>query len=365
MVSTRDNGRLPLLSGTSLDAPDLESDSEVVVQSPAADVPLDDESHELWGGSEPNLSEIWRHSGWRRDRRKVWQSFRRTGQSIGRCLAFCDCGRSAFVYRTPDPPHEYFLAGSSCHDRFCVPCARVRGDRLALSILDTLDGRPVRFVTLTLKHSDHPLADQLDHLYSSFRRLRQTTLWRKICQGGCAILEIAHSASSDAWHPHFHILIHGGYVPQALLKAAWLKATGDSSIVDIRMVRSEHHVSRYVSKYVSKPFDRSIIDRPELLDELIVATHKRRMVITFGSWRGIRLTQTAGDHDWQLLGSFDDVARAAQAGDAESIRALRWVAGDRFDDVLDLIEAGIPPPLEAQAPNPQQQWEWAVGAPFL
>lgn len=349
---------------TSLDPPDLESDSDSFNQTPATDVPLDDQSHDLWPGSEPTLSEIWRHSCWRRDRRKVWDAIRRTNQSVSRTMAFCDCGASAFVYRTPEPPHEYFLAGSSCHDRFCVPCARVRGDRLALTILDTLDGRPVRFVTLTLKHAQQPLSDQLDHLYASFRRLRQTALWKKACKGGCAILEITHSDTSNAWHPHFHVLVHGGYVPQALLKAAWLKATGDSSIVDIRMVQSEHHISRYVSKYVSKPFDRSVIDRPSLLDELILGVHKRRMVITFGTWRGIRLTQTAGDHDWELLGSMDDVARQAQAGDAESLRALRFIAGDRTDDVLDLIEAGIPPPPPVKAPNPQRQWEWAVGTPL-
>lgn len=363
MCDTVPGNNRPVLFPTSLDPPELESDSGAVIPSPAPDVPLDDQSHELWGGSEPTLSEIWRHSCWRRDRRKVWQALRRTRASVSRAMAFCDCGRSAFVYRTPAPPHDYFLAGSACHDRFCVPCARARGDRLSASILEALDGRPVRFITLTLKHSNQPLSDQLDHLYASFRRLRETALWRKATQGGCAILEITRSASSDAWHPHFHCLVNGGYMPQGLLRAAWLKATGDSSIVDIRMVQSEHHVARYVAKYVAKPFCREAIDQQDLLDELILGVHKRRLVVTFGSWRGIRLTATAGDHDWELLGSMDDVARAAFDGDAECIRALRRVAGDRFDDVLDLVEAGIPPPPAVPAPRPQRQWEWAVGCP--
>ena len=148
-----------------------------------------------------------------------------------------------------------------------------------------------------------------------------------------------------------------------LLREAWLSATGDSSIVDIRMVRSASHIHKYVAKYVSKPCSRDVIDRPGQLDELIAATHKRRMVITYGSWRGIRLTQTAGDHDWELLGSLDDVARQAYHGDAESIRALRWIAQDRYSDVLDCIEAGLPPPPPVAAPDPQQQWEWAVTYP--
>jgi len=348
---------------TSLDPPDLESDSDYSSPAPTPDVALDDPSHRLSPSDRPTLAEIFRHSGWRRDRRRVWRALGRTRQSFSRVQAFASCGASAYVYRTPDPPHEYFLAGSSCHDRFCVPCARVRGDRLALEILHTLDGQPVRFLTLTIRHTDSPLSDQLDHLYASFRRLRATTLWKRSCSGGCAILEITHSDTSDAWHPHLHVLMHGGYISQSLVKAAWLKATGDSSIVDIRMVRSEDHIARYVSKYVAKPFDRSIIDREDLLDELIIATRNRRMVVTFGGWRGIRLTQTAGDHDWELLGSLDDVARAARSGDAESMRALRYVAGDRTDDVLDLVVAGLPPPRPVQAPDPQQQWEWAVTYP--
>ncbi len=348
---------------TPVHPPDLESDSEVGIPSPAQDVPLNDSSHGVSPFDRPTLAEIWRHSGWRRDRRRVYQALQRTDQTFSRYQAFASCGSAAYVYRTPEPPHEYFVAGSACHDRFCVPCARARGDRLAHSILDTLDGRPVRFITLTLKHSNQPLSDQLDRLYASFRRLRATTLWKGLCKGGCAILEVTHSPSTDNWHPHFHCLVHGGYVPQGLLKAAWLKATGDSSIIDIRMVKSEGRIARYVTKYVAKPFERSLIDRPELLDELILSLRGRRMVITFGTWRGIRLTQSAGDHDWELLGSMEDVARSARAGDSESMRALRWIAGDRTDDVLDLIEAGLPPPREVKAPNPQLQWEWALGCP--
>jgi len=131
-------------------------------------------------------------------------------------------------------------------------------------------------------------------------------------------------------------------------------------VVDIRMVRNLEKIARYVAKYVSKPFDRSIIDQSELLDELITATKKRRMVLTFGDWRGIRLTHTVEDRDWEMLGSLDSIARAAHSGDVESMRALRYVTGNRIDDVLALVESGLPPPRPGPEPNSQDHWEWAV-----
>lgn len=51
--------------------------------------------------------------------------------------------------------------------------------------------------------------------------------------------------------PHLHILWRGGFVPQKWLSAQ-MKERIAAPVVDVRMVRGEGEVARYVAKYISK-----------------------------------------------------------------------------------------------------------------
>ncbi len=280
-------------------------------------------------------------------------------QTVARIQAFQSCGAFAFVYQSVKAPYEYRLGGSSCHDRFCVPCAADRSRNLATNVLNALNHEPARFLTLTLKTNDGPLATQIDRLYSCFATLRKRHLWQSRVTGGCAFTEVKWSNNTEAWNVHVHCIIHGAFLPKWELSKAWHEITGDSMIVDLRIIRDQDHIARYITKYASKPIDNTFTNRQPLLDEVIRAMHGRRLCFTFGTWRGIKLTELPVPGDWVNLGSFDDVLRQARDGDPDALRAVTYIAKDRTDFLLRSVAVARAPPLVPVYHRDQLLLPWA------
>lgn len=304
------------------------------------------------------LADTFRHSGWRRTRGLIYASLHRTEQSASRQNAFCSCGWKSFVYRTVDPPHTYRLAGSACHDRFCVPCARDRSRCISGNILEKMKGDAARFITLTLKHSDQPLADQLNRLYHSFQKLRQRAAWKRHVSGGCAFIEVKWIHNTKSWHPHLHCVVQGRYFPQNLLRSLWNSVTTDSFVTDIRTASDEGRIASYVAKYASKPVNDTFLNVPALLDEVVTALRGRRLCHTFGTWRGLRLTQVPDGRAWESIGSLHDVCLRALDGDPESQDAIRVICGDRASEMLAAVRFARPPPKIERPSAEQPTFTW-------
>jgi hypothetical protein len=309
-------------------------------------------------GDAPGLAETFRHSGWHRRRQLIFDALHRTGQSRTRLEAFQECGCRAYIYRTVDPPHKYRLAGSSCRDKLCSPCAGDRSRCIATNVLNRMAGKPARFITLTLKHCTDPLAEQVGRLQKAFARLRTSQVWRRHVIGGAAFVEVKWIEESASWHPHFHVICEGSYFPRQELSAAWLKITGDSWITDIRFVKDDGKISRYVCKYASKPVNDTFIGRPDRLDEVVATFRGRRLCHTFGTWRGLKLTESPCERDWVSIGSFHDVALAALAGDVESMEAIEAVCRERTSNVLAAVEFARPPPVAQEPVASQLTFAW-------
>lgn len=305
------------------------------------------------GSGSGGLAETFRHSGWRRNRGLVYASLRRTRQSVSRIVSFSSCGFTAFVYRTVDPPHKYRLAGSSCHDRFCTPCARDRSRTISANVLAHLKGRSVRFVTLTIRHTGQALPGQLTRLYRCFAKLRARAAWSRHVKGGGAFLEIKWVESSQSWHPHLHLVVEGRFFPQNLLKAEWHRVTGDSTVVDIRAIEDERRIAHYIVKYASKTVNDTFINRADRLDQAVQALHRRRLCLTFGTWRGLQLTNSPNERDWEALGSLHDVCMRAISGDSEAAFAIEQVCGSRAAEMLDAVHLAIPPPTATKPADSQ------------
>lgn len=106
-----------------------------------------------------------------------------------------------------------------------------------------------RLLTLTARPSDYPSAKaQLDSMRANWR-----SLWKQIrrrqgpsARGYVVIVELHRNH-----RPHLHILLDCGYLPQRWVSARWNELSG-SPIVDIRAVKSERGVARYLAKYLAK-----------------------------------------------------------------------------------------------------------------
>lgn len=244
-----------------------------------------------------------RHSGWTRHRRRVWDSLMRTGQSRSRMDRFANCGSGCTVFWSPSR-RDWTLRANYCRDRCCQPCGVARSRFVRDAVVDFIGTRTVRFVTFSLKHTPHlTLTEQIDRLYEAFSNLRRKKLYRSLVRGGCAVLEVK-IGKDLLWHPHLHCLLEGSYLPQKDLSREWLKVTGDSYIVDVRLVGQQRNEVHYVCAYVGKPLDASIYAVPSRLDEFIKAIKGRRLILCFGTWRELDLdAEPEGADDWIAVGS--------------------------------------------------------------
>lgn len=162
-------------------------------------------------------------------------------------------------------------------------------------------------MTLTLLASVVPLREQLTRLYLCFRKLRLTKTWKRCVTGGAAFLEVTLNEGTQKWHPHLHLILEGKYYPQEQLSRDWFKLTGDSKIVDIRLINSRNAAAIYVTKYATKAHDHKITRNPEPFAELILAVKSRKLIMPFGTWRKWKLTEKTEDPDWQYLGPLDEL----------------------------------------------------------
>lgn len=253
------------------------------------------------------------HSGHARERKALYEAYRALGRH--RILhRFVNCGSDVrvFVRRRIGDELQIRLACHRCKDRFCPVCARCRSTILASNVAALIRKRActVRLVTLTLRHSDTPLKDQLRRLTQSFNALKRREWWKARVRGGVMFTEIK-IGRDNRWHVHCHIIAEGDFLDSQQLSAEWHSVTGDSPVVDVRAVKDLDHAARYVAKYGSKPCDRSVLFQPSRLTEAIQALRGSRLCTTFGEWRGTRLSSPSEDNDnvgWVEVGTLKSIA---------------------------------------------------------
>lgn len=248
-----------------------------------------------------NLVNSFCHTGWAHDRRRIWLALAEADVGPSRIRRFAQCCSVWYLFRHKKDRQRYQVAPNHCRDRFCVVCGRARQARIAENLARYLQGTTPRLLTLTLRHTNTPLTDQLDRLYASFRKLRQTPIFRNHADGGIAFLELTIGKADGLWHPHLHILLLGGFIPQAAIRAQWLAITGDSDVVDIRSVKAVQEAVRYVAKYATKPATAGVIRSPVHLREAVTALAGRRMLLAFGCCSRWTLARSTEPTHWEFL----------------------------------------------------------------
>lgn len=208
-----------------------------------------------------------------------------------------------------------------------------------------LKGHAVRFVTLTLKHDDSDLSGKLDRLHECFDALRERSLWQNAVDAGVAFIEVKHNVETGRWHPHLHVLCIGRYLPQQSLKSDWLAVTGDSHVVDVRLVKDESKVVQYVTKYITKPCTNDLYRDQAALCEAIRALRGRRLVTTFGTWRGHALLKNQNMQDWTPLMPWPELLSRCRDGDPIAIDIYRSVAKTEWIADETYVDDARPPPF--------------------
>jgi hypothetical protein len=316
---------------------------------------------------------VFRHSGWKKQRRETFEALCRVQPGSMATYRFSVCGCGAFIQESvpgttapaqasgqvgiplvaartpltssPTPQQASGSAGScaakprqvrcvanTCHHRLCVPCQRSVGRIVQQNLREHMKGKTARFVTLTLRHSNTPLRDQIDRLMKSWQALRRRKDIAPAFVGGVAILETKVSERDGLWHVHLHILTEGCWLDHRDLSSAWHAITGDSSITDIRAVGDNERGIAYVTKYISKPLDASLYGNQVKLDEYITAIAGRKTMATYGTWRGLKLkAPPVDDTVWRTIMSFTDFVAAVRRRDAAALDLLRLLRHEQED----------------------------------
>lgn len=141
---------------------------------------------------------------------------------------------------------HYEVAPLRCRCWHCPDCV---GMRLAQLADLCRRGQPTTFLTFTIRaQDDDRQAERAQLIKRAWTNLRRV-ICRKFKLKSLPFIAIFEQTKRG--EPHLHILARMPFVDQKWLSQYWEQATG-AFRVDIRKVRSQAGVAKYVSKYVSK-----------------------------------------------------------------------------------------------------------------
>jgi hypothetical protein len=262
-----------------------------------------------------------RHKNWSGDRQIVRSVLASVDTGAKALSRFDNCGAECLV-EWSDSLDRYRLRASYCRCRHCRPCMKAKAALLASNLRNRLAEQPdqggdrYRFITLTLRHTEAPLHEQIKRLYAHFNVLRKTRFWKQNTRGGAYILEATLNDRGE-WHPHLHIFQEGDFLRQHTLANLWMQVTGGSFKVDVKQVKTGKDAAAYVAKYVSKGVADNVWHNRSKAQEWVIATKGLRTCSTFGTWRNFKLLKfdpANAAEDWRPVGLLSRIVADAAAG---------------------------------------------------
>lgn len=270
-----------------------------------------------------DVETLFRHRGWLPDRQRVFEALVAMKAPESRLRRFEGCGADCMVEVERKSGKVRFRA-FYCGDRGCKPCMRARATRAAAILRTWAKGQPLWHVVLTRRTDGANHKHALDHLTSSFSKVRQSLLWRTAVKAGAAVVESKVGKGSNKLHLHLHCLVVGDEMNKFALSKAWRRASGGSFIVHVGKVLDHEKQIAYVCSYIGKGLDASVYRRPDLLLDALTALRGRRLFCTFGEWWGReRELESEEGGDWRMVGRLHVVTHAAVRGDDWAVGIFR------------------------------------------
>lgn len=222
-----------------------------------------------------------------------------------RIQRFKNCRSNAYFYRNVETGKVKVMS-NACRDRACPFCAQARSREIADQITEWLAGcHHPRFLTLSIRSCNAPLATQIDNIYQAFRRYRLLKGMKKYLRSGVWFFQVTWNAERQQWHPHIHCVLVGKWASWEFLREQWRIASKGSHVVDIEEIKNPEKAARYVARYSARPYKMEGLPL-EQRKECISAFQSRRL---FGTWgpkpEKPRITKEKIDlGQWEPIGSF-------------------------------------------------------------
>ncbi len=234
------------------------------------------------------------------------------------------CRQSAFFVRH-EKTGEVQVRSKHCGLRWCPMCAASRQAWIAGECERWfIQVDKPRLVTLTMRHNDRPLADQVHDLYDHFRKFRKRKFFSDRTKGGVWFFHIKKSQTDHKWHPHLHCLIDSDFLEHKKISELWHKVTGDSHVVHIKAVTNPTNSVRHAARYSAEPCDLAGHSDIDSL-EVFYALHGKRICGTWGSARMISFRPKAREdsESWKNIGTWQTIYSLK---DEDDRAAMIWKA---------------------------------------
>lgn len=275
-----------------------------------------------------NRTQTARFSPWEKERRRWIELLDTVELSPKRKQRMLNCGATAWLQYSPSTS-TYYVTGSHCGNRVCPACRHTRQMRLQDNLERYFHHDPARewqFITLTLKHTQAPLDQQITYLRRCFKRLRSETLWHSAITHGFAVIEITRNFNRNEWHPHLHVLAHTRYLDWSELRSAWSRITHGSNVIDCQKVKTAPDAIHYIAAYMGKPPAARLLEDDQLAAEWYRSMQGQHLLIRFG--RPDKKPPPAPPKtlpaDCRNLGLIEELFSEARQG---SIRAYKHLEG--------------------------------------
>lgn len=239
----------------------------------------------------------------------------RVVSSLNRCgrekqaKALATCGEWFDVWAKATG--EAKLLPCPCDSMFCPECANRRSRPLIkkLSKMVNRPGRSYWFLTLTVPNVETLTRQEVSDISAEFAELWNSPAFQSFedekgaklkIYGGVRSIECVYNPKLKSWHPHIHVLLEAPKrLPREWLnvvKAAWLRITGDARYVHLKRAYSvtKRGAKKYnrldvgglkeVCKYVTKCAE--FAGDHLLVDEFLRAFKGVRRIQCFGCFLG-------------------------------------------------------------------------------
>jgi len=230
------------------------------------------------------------------------------------------------------------IAAKQCRLRWCYHCSESRQQFITQAIAPWWNNAPLpKLLTVTVRHSDDPLDEQIEFLYKSFVKLRNRKLCKDAIKGGIWFFQVTWNKKTEQWHPHIHALIDSNYIDHAELKVAWKKITQGSTIVHIRAVHNPDKTLSHNARYAARP--SALLNLPEeRWPEMYDAFKGKRICGTWGSAKEISLRPAKPDDStkWESIGGFRTVAGLVDEDENASKIWRAWQMSMKLDEGINM-----------------------------
>lgn len=235
------------------------------------------------------------------------------------------------------------IAAKQCKLRWCYHCSEARQQFITHAISPWWNSAKMpKLLTVTVKHSDSPLHEQIDFLYKAFVKLRNRKLCKSAIRGGVWFFQITYNQKTEQWHPHIHALLDAEYMDHSFLKVAWSKITQGSTIVHIRAVHNPDATLSHNARYAARP--SALLSIPEeRWPDMYDAFNNRRICGSWGTAKEISLRPKKPDDssDWESIGGFRVVAGLIGFDDNATAIWRAWQLNIPLDCNINMNEAEV------------------------